>query len=86
VIFPLAFQFKHPFVRHHTKQGFLIFLLEVASTIILVIPVIGQVVGTTGWFIASILSLIGFINVYRRRYWVLPLSKDLIKYFKFLND
>ncbi len=68
------------------SKVFLLFLLEVFSTIIIVIPIIGWVLGMTGWLLAYILSLIGFINVLRQGYWLLPFSASLIKHFKFLNN
>lgn len=86
VIFPFAFRLQHPFVKHHTQQGFLLFLFEIFSTImILFIPLIGWLIGIIGWLIALIFSLAGLINVCRQNYWLVPGFHKLIKYFKILN-
>jgi uncharacterized membrane protein len=84
VIFPFALGFQHPFIKHHIKQGFLLFLLEVFSTVlILFVPVVGLLLGLTGWLFASFFSLIGLINVCRRKYWFMPGSHKLMKYLNF---
>ncbi|MFN3813922.1 MAG: DUF4870 domain-containing protein [Aquificaceae bacterium] len=61
------------FVRFHVRQGFALFLCEVATFFISWIPFFGWIVAFFGWFLWVILSIIGIINVIRGTMKPLPL-------------
>jgi len=52
---------KDDFVRHHLRQGLILFFFEIFFTFIWLVPAIGWIAGLIGWSICNILSLVGII-------------------------
>lgn len=50
------------FAQFHAKQGLGLFVLWLAGSFVMVIPVLGWLVGGIGYFVAFILTIIGIIN------------------------
>ncbi len=71
------------FAQFHAKQGLVLFIAEIATMLILWIPILGWFVGFICWIIWVILSIIGIINVVGGKQVPLPLIGKFAKKFKF---
>lgn len=63
VLVPLLTAKEDEFVKYHAKQGLVLFIAEVATTLIAWIPVIGWLIGFVAWIIWLVLSIMGIVNV-----------------------
>jgi Predicted membrane protein len=61
-LIPLLAAKESPFARFHTNQGFLVFLLYLASSVIMIIPILGWIVGLVGYLFAFVCMIMGIIN------------------------
>ena len=62
-LIPLLTKKDDPFVFFHAKQGLVLFIAEVITSFIAMIPVLGWVISPIIWVFLLILSIIGIINV-----------------------
>lgn len=67
-IIPLVFKKDNQFALFHAKQGLVIFVAEVATLIISVIPRIGTLILTFGILLLGLLSLWGIIQSLSGKY------------------
>lgn len=74
---------KDVFVKFHAKQGLVLFIAEIATTLILWIPILGWLIGFIAWIIWVILSLIGIMNALGGRQVPLPIIGKFAEKFKF---
>ncbi|MFH1046663.1 MAG: DUF4870 domain-containing protein [Candidatus Omnitrophota bacterium] len=81
-IIPLILKKDNKFVLHHAKQGLVLFIAEVALSILIIIPVLGWVVAPIGSVVLLIVSLIGIIQVLQGSYWKCPVVSDLAEKIK----
>jgi len=72
-LIPLLAAKESPFARFHTNQGFLIFLLYIACSVIFIIPILGWIVGLLGYLFAFVCMIIGIINAIGGKMKDLPL-------------
>lgn len=79
VLIPFLLKIKSDFVSHHRQQGMALFAIEIFSTVILWIPFLGWSVGTTGWILSAIFSLIGLVKVLQKKYWSISILMQLGK-------
>jgi len=70
------------FAIFHAKQGFVIFLLEVALVAVNIIPVVGQLIFAGGSLVLFFLSLVGIVQVLKGNYWKCPIISDWAEKFK----
>lgn len=75
---PLFFKKESKFVQFHAKQGFVLFIVEVIISLIIWIPVIGQIL----FLAAIIVAAIGLIKAYNGEWWEAPL---IFKWTKKIN-
>ena len=75
-IIPLIIKKDNAFVLFHTKQGIVLFVCEIAVSIISVIPLLGWLIGFFGMLLFGIISLIGIIKVLTGEYWKIPVVSD----------
>ena len=61
-LIPLLAAKESPFARFHTNQGLLVFLLYVASSVIMIIPILGWIIGPIGYFFGFVCTIMGIIN------------------------
>ena len=73
---PLVFKKENKFALFHGKQGLVLFIGEIAASIIMMIPVLG-VIGLLAFFVFGILSLIGIVQTLAGNYWKMPIVGDL---------
>jgi uncharacterized membrane protein len=62
-----------PFVKYHVKQSLMIFLVGIASGVVNVIPVLGQIVWAVCMIALPVLWIIGLINASKGEMKPLPL-------------
>jgi len=80
---PLLFKRDREFVQFHAKQGFLLFVTEVAISMVAVVPLLGWLVGFVGWIAAIIFSFIGLLAALTGRRWEMPILGEYAKRFSF---
>ena len=70
---PLLAAKDSPFARFHANQGLVLFLGGIASSILMVIPILGWLLAPVVSIIIMVLSVIGIINALNGRAKVLPI-------------
>ncbi len=72
-LIPLLAKKDSKFCQEHGKQGFVLFLFEVAVMVLGMLPVIGwMLIGPLGSLLALILSVIAFIKTLQGEFWEIP--------------
>ncbi|MCG8430934.1 MAG: hypothetical protein MJA29_07165 [Candidatus Omnitrophica bacterium] len=61
-IVALLFKKEDSFVLFHAKQGLVLFVFEVASGVLSVVPILGQLIGGLGFILFLCASLWGMFN------------------------
>lgn len=61
------------FIKFHVKQGLTLFIAEVITVIVGLIPLIGWILAFIGWIIWLILTVLGIVNVLKGEKKSLPL-------------
>ncbi len=74
---PLLLKKPNRFAQFHGKQGLVLFILEIAASILKIIPVLGDLVFTVAFVVLGILSLVGIVKVLMEEYWEMPLIFDI---------
>lgn len=69
---PLLLKKNNKFAIFHGKQALVLFIFEVASGILKVVPAVGDVVFTLAFVICGILSVVGILKVLMDEYWEMP--------------
>lgn len=78
VLIPLLTEAKNdPFVKFHIKQGLLVLIGLVLSSIIVVVPVLGWTIGSIIWIASIILMVIGIVNAANGKQEELPIVGHL---------
>ena len=80
---PLLVCKNNPFAQFHAKQGLVLFIAEIITGMIMVIPILGWLVGMIGWIIWTVLSIMGIINVLAGKQVPLPIIGKFAGKFKF---
>jgi uncharacterized membrane protein len=84
VLIPLLTDAKNdPFVKFHVKQGLLVLIGLVISSIIVVVPVLGWAIGSLVWIASIILMIIGIMNAASGKQEELPVVGHLSRNFHF---
>src|SRR4030042_3154861 len=68
---PLFLKKDSQFCQFHAKQGLVLFVASILLWIINVIPFLGQIIFFFGGITLLILAILGFINAFQGRKWVL---------------
>ncbi len=74
---PLFLKKQNKFAQFHGKQGLVLFILEVAASILKTVPALGDLVFTVGFVVFGILSLVGIVKVLMGEYWEMPVVHDI---------
>lgn len=74
---PLFLKKKNKFAQFHGKQALVLFILEIAASILKVVPALGDLVFTVGFVVFGILSLVGVVKVLMGEYWEMPVIYDI---------
>jgi len=70
------------FAVFHVKQGFVVFLLEVAIVALRLIPILGQIVFAVGSPVLFLLSAVGIFQVLKGNYWKCPVIAEWAEKFR----
>ncbi len=73
---PLLLKKDNKFVMFHAKQGLMLFIVEVGLSIIGIVPILGQIVGTLGTLVCGLLSLVGIVQVLMGNEWKMPVIHE----------
>ncbi|MBI3316533.1 MAG: DUF4870 domain-containing protein [Candidatus Omnitrophica bacterium] len=74
---PLLLKKENKFAQFHGKQALLLFILEIASGILSVIPALGDLISKFGFVVFGIYSLIGVVKVLMGEYWEMPVIYEI---------
>ena len=74
---PLALKKNSDFAQFHGKQALVLFILEVAASILKVVPALGDLVFTVAFVVFGILSLIGITKVLMGEKWEMPVVFEI---------
>jgi len=74
---PLLLKKDNKFAQFHGKQGLVLFILEVAASILKIVPALGDLVYTVAFVLFGILSLIGIVKVLMGERWEMPIIYDI---------
>ena len=74
---PLLLKKGNRFAQFHGKQGLVLFILELAASILKAIPALGDVVFTLAFVVLGILSLVGIVKVLMGEYWEMPVIQEV---------
>lgn len=69
---PLLLKRQNEFVRHHSRQGLVLFIFEIILMVVAVVPLLGWLLAFFGWILAVVLSLSGIVNVLAGKMWRMP--------------
>ncbi len=74
---PLLLKKGNKFAQFHGKQALVLFILEIAASILKVVPALGDLVFTIAFVVFGILSLIGVVKVLMGEYWEMPVIYEI---------
>ena len=74
---PLILKKGNRFAEFHGKQGLVLFILEVAASILKAVPALGDIVFTLAFVVLGILSLVGIVKVLMGEYWEMPVIQEV---------
>ena len=69
---PLFLKRDNKFAQFHGRQGLILFILEMAASMLVVVPIVGEVVFRLTWLVFGIFSLAGIVKVLMNQYWEMP--------------
>lgn len=74
---PLLLKKGNRFAQFHGKQALVLFILEVAASILKAVPALGDMVFTLAFVVLGILSLVGVVKVLMGEYWEMPVIQEV---------
>lgn len=74
---PLFLKRDNKFAQFHGRQALILFILEVAASMLKVVPVLGDVIFTLAWVVFGIFSLVAVVRVLMNQYWEMPVISAL---------
>ncbi|MFH1797760.1 MAG: hypothetical protein ABH844_00205 [Candidatus Omnitrophota bacterium] len=72
-LIPVLMKKNDEFVRFHSRQGLMLFIIEVGVGIISIIPIFGPLIYTLGVLIFGLISLIAIVQVLMGNKWRIPI-------------
>ena len=74
---PLFLKRDNKFAQFHGRQGLVLFILEAAAALLVVVPVVGEVVVRLACFVFGVFSLAGIVKVLMNQYWEMPVIHQI---------
>ena len=71
-LIPILTKKKSEFIRFHSRQGFMLLIIEIALGVIGIIPLIGQITYTLGMVLCTVLSIVCIVQVLGGKKWAIP--------------
>ena len=75
-LIPILMKKDDEFVKFHSRQGLMLFTVEIGFMIINIIPVLGQLLNLFGMLACGIISIIGIVQVLQGNKWKIPVIGD----------
>ena len=69
---PLFLKRDNKFAQFHGRQALILFILELAASMLMIVPFVGEVIFRLAWLIFGIFSLAGIVKVLMHQYWEMP--------------
>jgi uncharacterized membrane protein len=83
-LIPLLTMKDNAFAKFHVKQGIMLTIIWVASSVLAAIPIIGWLADLVLWIYAVVMMVLGIINSLNGNYWKMPIAgKWAADWFKF---
>ncbi len=82
-LIPLLAAKDSPFAQYHAKQGLVLFITGIISSVIMAVPFLGWVIAPILWIILMVLGIIGIVNVVKGKQAPLPIIGKFADKFKF---
>ena len=83
-LIPLLTMKENAFAKFHVKQGIMLTILWVASSVLAAIPILGWIADLVIWVFAVIMMIMGIVNSLNGKYWTMPIvGKWAADWFKF---
>ena len=82
-LIPLFFKKENKFALFHGKQGLILFIGEIAISIMGVIPIIGWAIFFLGSLAFGVLSLAGMVQAILGNYWKMPVIGEIAEKIEF---
>ena len=70
---PLLLKRDNDFAQFHGRQGLVLFILEVAASMLKAVPFLGDFIFVLSWVLFGTFSLIAILKVFMNEYWKMPL-------------
>lgn len=80
---PLFVYKDNDFAKFHIKQGLILFIAEILTTVVGWIPILGWFVAFIAWMLWIVLAVTGVMNVLNIKKTPLPIIGEFAKNFKF---
>ena len=74
---PLLLKKDNKFAQFHGKQALVLFILEIAASILKIVPALGDLVFTIAFVVFGLFSLIGILKVLMGEYWEMPVVYEI---------
>ncbi len=76
-LIPLLVAPKSKFAKFHANQGCVLFIAEVALSVVWIVPILGWLVGFVGGIATLVLAIMGIINALNGKSEKLPIIGDV---------
>ncbi len=74
---PLLLKKENRFAQFHGKQALVLFILELAASVLKMVPALGELVSTVAFVVFGILSLVGIVKVLMGEFWEMPVIYEI---------
>ena len=74
---PLFLKRDNKFTQFHGRQALVLFILETAAFMLVVVPFVGEVTFRLACFVFGIFSLAGIVKVLMHEYWEMPVIHQI---------
>ena len=74
---PLLLKKENKFAQFHGKQALVLFIMEIAASILGMVPALGDLVSRFAFVVFGIFSLVGIVKVLMGEYWEMPVVHDI---------
>ena len=77
-LIPILMKKKSEFIKFHSRQGFILLIIEIALGVIGIIPLIGQIIYALGMILCTVLSIVCIVQVLTGKKWAIPVLSKLV--------
>jgi uncharacterized membrane protein len=74
---PLFLKRDNKFAQFHGRQALVLFILEAAALMLVVVPFVGEFIFRLACFVFGIFSLAGIVKVLMNDYWEMPVIHQI---------